>query len=451
MTGNRDVLSRGQAFSLLAGGGGSVGEFIGAGGQGSVYVADCAGRTLALKWYHPQVVLADVGLRSRIARMIEQGPPDRNFVWPLEFVGIEGLPSFGYLMPLISGDRRPLKDLFAPPPKNINPPLAPRASACFDIASSFQKLHATGYCYQDINLGGFFIDPLRGSVQICDADNISVDGELGGVYGTRKFMAPEVVLRKAIPSTASDLYSMAVLLFYILFNWHPLDGKRVTETKIMDQAAEMRLYAQTPRFLFDPLDQSNGPAPGVHDWVVARWKAMTAPIRALFTRVFTLGLAQPGARPVEGEWRGALDHLRNSIVACPSCAFEHGLDRESWRGGAHCVACGASLAAPPLLTAGYDPLLLTSRRTIFGYQLTSWFIDDDASPLASVASHPRDAAILGLQNLAASQWSARTADGRRVDVGPGKTVRVVEGLDIDFGERHGVITNAAPARPGSAT
>ena len=269
MTGNRDVLSRGQAFKFLAGGGGSVGEFIGAGGQGSVDVADCAGRTLALKWYHPQVVLADVGLRRRIARMIEQGPPDRSFVWPLDFVEIEGLPSFGYLMPLISGDRRPLKDLFAPPPKNINPPLAgapPPVSTSPPVSRSCMR-QAIAIRY--INLGGFFIRSASGgSVQICDADNISVDGEkLGGVDGTRKFMAPEVALRKAIPSTASDLYSMAVLLFYILFNWHPLDGKRVTENK--DHGSGRRDPARTPRH------------PGSCS---TRWTSPTVPRPAFTTR-----------------------------------------------------------------------------------------------------------------------------------------------------------------------
>ena len=83
------------------------------------------------------------------------------------------------------------KDLFVPPPRGVNPGLEIRATACFDIATSFQRLHATGYCYQDINFGGFFIDAERGTIQICDADNIAVDGEPGGVYGTRKFMAPE--------------------------------------------------------------------------------------------------------------------------------------------------------------------------------------------------------------------------------------------------------------------
>lgn len=445
MTPSRDALARGQPFRLLSGGVGTVGELIGSGGQGSVYAADTAGRRLALKWYHPNVALADVTLRARIARMVKQGPPDLNFVWPLDFAEIEGSPSFGYVMPLISGDRRPLKDLFAPPPRGINPSLDIRATACFDIATSFQRLHATGYCYQDINFGGFFIDAERGTIQICDADNIAIDGQPGGVYGTRKFMAPEVVRRETLPSTKTDLYSMAVLFFYMIFNWHPLDGKREAQAGVMDQATELKLYGQDPGFIFDPNSDANGPLPKVHDWVVARWAAMTERMRTLFVRVFTLGLTRVQDRPLESEWRSALAHLRESIVNCPACGFAHGVDHAMQLRGCKCVICGTALPLPPLLNVGRDPVLLAPRHKICEYQLSPGYVVTDEAPMAAVESHPRDPAILGLQNIGAGQWSAHTLDGNKVTVVPGKTVRIVDGIAINFGFREGTISGVAAA------
>jgi eukaryotic-like serine/threonine-protein kinase len=443
MTPSRDALARGQPFRLLSGGVGIVGELIGSGGQGSVYAVDTAGRRLALKWYHAHVALADVTLRARIARMVRQGPPDQSFLWPLDFAEIEGSPSFGYVMPLISGDRRPLKDMFVAPPRGINPSLEIRATSCFDIATSFQRLHATGYCYQDINFGGFFIDAERGTIQICDADNIAVDGEPGGVYGTRKFMAPEVVRREALPSTKTDLYSMAVLFFYMIFNWHPLDGKREAQAGVMDQALEMKLYGQDPCFLLDPHSDANGPVPKVHDWVVARWAAMTERMRTLFIRVFTQGLTRVQDRPLESEWRSALVHLRESTVNCPACGFAHGVDRVMQQRGLSCVACGAALPLPPLLNFGRDPVLLTPRRNIFEYQMSSGYVVTDAAPLGTVESHPRDIKILGLHNVGADTWSAHTLDGNKVTIVPGKTVRIVDGIAINFGFREGTVSGVA--------
>jgi len=91
MTPTRDELARGQPFRL-SGSVGIVGELIGSGGQGAVYAVDTTGRRLALKWYHSHVVLADLTLRARIARMVRQGPPDQNFLWPLDFAEIQGSP-----------------------------------------------------------------------------------------------------------------------------------------------------------------------------------------------------------------------------------------------------------------------------------------------------------------------------------------------------------------------
>ena len=437
------MLARGRAFLLQSGGGGFVGALLGSGGQGSVYEADCAGRKLALKWYHPHVAASDATLRQRIVRMVQQGPPDQNFVWPMDIAVIQGQNSFGYLMPLISDDRRPIKDIFVSSPERINPSLVARVTACLNIATSFQKLHATGYCYQDINLGGFFIDPERGTIQICDADNISVDGELGGVYGTRKFMAPEVLRREGLPSTKTDLYSMAVLFFYMIFNWHPLDGKAEASIAMMNPAAEMALYGTNPRFIFDPHDRSNGPVAGTHDWIVARWKALPEAMRQIFIRVFTGGLMQPELRPLESEWRNALDQLSEAIVVCASCGFEHGVDEGLISGGCQCLICNATMELPPLLTTKRAPLLLKLRRKILEYQLGTGYVDPAAPIIAAVQSNPRDPAILGLQNMHHSTWTARAQDGQTLAVGPGKTVRIVEGLDIEFDPYHGLVSNVA--------
>ena len=445
MIAKTDTLARGQAFRLKSGGGGFVGALVGSGGQGSVYEADCGGRKLAMKWYHPHVAVSDATLRQRISRMVQQGPPDQNFVWPMDIVEIDGLNSFGYVMPMISGDRRPLKDMFTRTDESINPSLVARVTACLNIATSFQKLHATGYCYQDVNLGGFFIEPERGTVQICDADNISVDGELGGVYGTRKFMAPEVLRREALPSTKTDLYSMAVLFFYLIFNWHPLDGQAEANIPLLNAAAELKLYGTNPKFIFDPTDQSNGPVPGVHDWIVARWKAMPEALRLLFVRMFTGGLMQAGLRPVESEWRNALDQLSEAVVACSSCGFEHGVDERLLESGCHCLICNAKVELPPLLTTKRSPLLLKVRRKIVEYQMSTGYVDLTAPVIASVQSNPKDPSIMGLQNMHTATWTVQAEDNRVLSVPPGKTVRIVDGLNITFGQYHGLISNVAAA------
>ena len=80
---------------------------------------------------------------------------------------------------------------------------------------------------------------------ICDNDNVSANGiDNSSVYGTPRFMAPEIVMGRASPSRNTDLYSLAVLLFYMFMMGHPLEGKLEAEIKCMDIHAMNKLYGR---------------------------------------------------------------------------------------------------------------------------------------------------------------------------------------------------------------
>jgi DNA-binding helix-hairpin-helix protein with protein kinase domain len=434
-------LAQGQIVRLTGcGSTGIVGPLIGAGGQGAVYVCDVGGRRLALKWYHPNVVQQDRTLRERISRLVALGPPDERYLWPLDRAEIDGSQEFGYFMPLMSGDRRPLKDIIAAPPRRLELTLEARAAACFEVADSFQQLHAEGLCYQDINFGAFFVDPLRGSILICDADNITIDGQLGGVYGTRKFMAPEVVRREAIPSMKTDLYSMAVLFFYIIFGWHPLDGRREAEIITLDQAAERRLYGVDPLFIFDPTNDANGPVAGLHGWVVARWRAMPAALRDLFTRSFTVGLSNPEAgRVVETEWRQAFARLRDAVARCAGCGFEIPVNVETAQSPPICLACGKTVPRPTRITIGNYLVAALPGSELYRHHVEPGASVILAQPVGRIEQHPTNAEIVGLHNLSSEPWTGQLRNGNLLPVAPGRTVRVVDGLGVDFGHRRGIV------------
>lgn len=414
-------------------------DVLGAGGQGAVYAVECEGTRFALKWYHPHVLNVDVSLRDRLTRAVHRGPPDNTFLWPIDFVEIRGQPSFGYLMPLRAQHLRCMRDLIARPPQRLELDLATRLTVCVRIAESMLALHAKGFCYQDINFGNVFLDADTGAVCICDNDNVDVDGTPGGVYGTRKFMAPEVVRREALPSSRTDLFSMAVLFFYVLIGWHPLEGKREAEIPMMDAAGELSLYGSSPRFIFDPDDASNGPVPGYHDGVVARWKALSAPLQALFVRAFGPGLMSPEARVLETEWIAAMSQAMTAIQHCPSCGAEHVFDPRARRIPPRaCVACARPLPEPPHLLIGRQAVVLNADGAVPLYAISGGRPDRTRSG-ATVERHPSDPNVVGLCNRSATAWTLRLPDGRSATVQPGRTFRLIDGAGIDFGGRKGLV------------
>lgn len=447
-------LALGQEFKLRnAGTTGIVGQKLGAGGQGVVYMCDVGGRQLALKWYHPHVVEIDTTLRSRIERLVTEEPPDKRFLFPIDLVTIPGRAEFGYVMPVISSDRRPFADIQEKGPKRLVLPLETWATVCYEIAESFQNLHTRGLCYQDINFGGFFIDPVRGGVLICDPDNITVEGLLGGVLGARGFMAPEVVRGEAIPSSRTDLYSMAVLFFHALFQWHPLAGRREAALQPRNAETLTAFYRSEPPFIFDPNDGSNALPSGdpFFEWVRARWNAMPPGLRNLFTRSFTAGSRDPDERVVELEWRAAMARLRDAVAQCPNCTSE--IPLEPAPAGPplpECPHCRGAVPRPVRMTLGRYLVPMLPTRQLYAHHV------DGAAPItlresvARVDVHPSDETIVGLRNLTKTPWRGRTTDGKPVVIVPDRTVRIVDGLGIDFGQREGVVIGADQAAKTAA-
>jgi serine/threonine protein kinase len=127
--------------------------------------------------------------------------------------------------------------------RRIDPSFRALSTAGFHLAHSFLQLHSKGLCCHDISFGNLFLDPDTGESLICDNDNVTVDGETGaGVLGTPRFMAPEVVTGQGQPGIQTDLYSLAVLLFYLFVVHHPLEGARELAIHSFDLPAMNRLY-----------------------------------------------------------------------------------------------------------------------------------------------------------------------------------------------------------------
>jgi eukaryotic-like serine/threonine-protein kinase len=411
-----------------------VREFLGAGGQGEVYRVHIHGSDPyvdnALKWYFPHA--ATEVQRKIITELLDVGAPDGRFLWPLDLASCRGGPSgFGYVMPLRESAFHGLVDLMN---GHVAPSFKALSTAAYGLADSFLRLHALGYCYRDISFGNVFFDPRNGRVLICDNDNVGVDGRTPPtVSGTSGFMAPEVMRREAFPSTTTDLFSLAVLLFLMLFVHHPLLGRRELDEPSLDPSAQFRLYAVNPTFIFDPEDDSNAPVEGHHDNALIYWKIYPAFIRSLFTRAFTEGLTDPHSRVRESEWRLAMVQLRDLLMHCPSCTAECFFD-PAVRAVPPCWRCGET-AAPPLrlvFTTSSDVVILDRGGEVHRHHLGAPRYQFD-EPVGSVVEHPSNPRILGLRNQTRSAWTATTASGlvRRVD--PGRSIALMAGTRLDFG------------------
>jgi serine/threonine protein kinase len=420
-----------------------VEDFLGAGTQGEVYQVTTAGKQLALKWYFRETMQLDPRLRERLEVAIRSGPPSDRYLWPIEVVAAEGIQGFGYLMPLREKRFKGINDLMR---QRVDPSFRTLTTAGFELAHHYLLLHSQGFCYRDISFGNVFFDPDTGEVRICDNDNVDVDANLlGGVLGTPRFMAPEIVRREAVPSRHTDLYSLAVLLFYMFFIHHPLDGKRELAIHSFDAAAMNKLYGLEPLFIFDPENESNRPVPGEQDNPLLYWPIYPQLLRDCFTKAFTNGIRDPlHGRVAEGEWRRVMIRLRDSIFYCSRCRAENFYDPAVVASTAEkakkCWSCGQELQTPVRMRIGRDVVVLNHDTHLHHHHLDPGRLYDFSVPIAEVTRHPTNPQLWGLKNLSEEKWVFVAGDGSALrDVPPGRGVTLVSGAKINFGKVVGEI------------
>lgn len=435
------ILKPGQTVQTASGAPCKVGDFLGGGGQGEVYKAEVSGQTVALKWYFPAQATPEQ--RAALELLVKKGPPNAKFLWPLELTQSPDVHGFGYIMPLRESRFKGIVDLMK---RRIEPTFRALATAGLELADSYLELHAQGLCYRDISFGNVFFDPDTGEALICDNDNVAVNKEAhSGVLGTPRFMAPEIVRGEARPSTQTDIFSLSVLLFYMLMVHHPLEGKRELAIKCLDLPAMNKLYGTEPLFIFDPGDDSNRPVPGTHDNAIAFWPLYPQFLRDLFTEAFTLGLRDPPERVRESEWRVAMVRLRDSIVYCAHCGAENFYDADALKasGGqpGNCWACDTPIQLPPRIRIDDDDhiVMLNYDTRLFPHHIYDQRMYDFSQPVAEVAQHPKDPDIWGLKNLSGEKWNVITDDGTVTDVEPGRSFRLAVGVTVNFGTKQGEI------------
>ena len=408
---------------------------IGGGGQGNVYMVSEEAELYALKWYNK--TSSTVQQYEAIEMLVDKGAPSEKFIWPLALVEGESKDNFGYIMPLIDTKRyTKLAHYFGGEIKVKR--FEPIIDACVQMAHGFNELHLSGLCYRDISFGNLFVDFENGSVLICDNDNVTFDNltDKEDIWGTHGFMAPEVVKGEKPPSSQTDLFSLAVVIFRMLHLQHPLQGKREYEIEIADFDAMMDLYGTNPVFIYDPIDETNRPVKGKKDMADAYWPFYPQFIKNRFIEAFTEGLQDPNKRIRESIWIKDLAALRGSLMYCYSCGEQVFYDKQKLGNPGNCPKCHKAIdTLPPRMRVGDNIIMLNHDTVLYNNQIHDGNVMDYETLYAKVEIHPRHPEIWGLKNLSDDGWRYQTKDGELKEVFKDGVVPIREGLELYLGSQ----------------
>ncbi len=423
-------LKVGDTVKMKFGGEAKVLREFGSGGQGTVYKVSYNGKEYALKWYHKGVFGGkEQAFYKNLENNIQKGAPTKNFLWPLGITDVHG-GVFGYIMDVRPAGFYELTEFFVGTPKQKQihfKSFAAQTEAAINIIQGFRELHNSGYSYQDINNGNFFINPENGKVLICDNDNVSPFGTNLGILGKQRYMAPEVVTGKNDPDKQSDRFSLAVILFRLLFINHPLEGKRSTPP-CMTKELERRYYGEEPVFVYDPNDDRNRPVPGTDRNLKTFWPVYPEYIRGLFEKAFSSDVMMKKApRIIEKEWLDAFFRLKASIIKCPHCKQETFITQA---GDNKCIEC------KKIIPVKNEVEFSTVRIPLYpGVKIMLWHVDssqnDIEAQIGEVIANPSNPALFGLKNTSSISWKINLPDGSQKPLEPGKVVPLKEGFNIE--------------------
>lgn len=419
---------KGQRIKTVSGGELEVIQKLGEGGQGVVYKVNYNGKPLALKWYFGNKLNNADKFYRNIQNNIKQGTPTGAFLWPLEITEyFEG--SFGYLMELRPPEYKDFSLFLLAKVHFANIEALINTALC--ITNGFRELHNRGYSYQDLNDGNFFVNPKTGDVLICDNDNVAPYGENLGIAGKCRYMAPEVVMGQKRPDSHTDRFSLAVVLYMLLFLNHPLEGKR-TMCPCLTEELERKFYGSDPVFVWDPANDANRPVRGVHTNEIKLWPLYPAFVRKTFEKAFSHEVMvgnDTTHRVIEKEWQEVFTTLRDLTIKC-SCGSETFIDpsQQSCR----CINCGKSVERPPILKVKKYHAALAPGKKLYACHV-QYDSDDFKEAKGEVISSRNNPSLLGLRNDSNNTWEAILPNGSSKGYPNGQVIKLGKGIKINFG------------------
>jgi TolB-like protein/Tfp pilus assembly protein PilF len=150
-------------------------------------------------------------------------------------------------------------------------PFPPSEAAAIggEVAKALAAVHAAGLLHCDVKAQNV-VRETTGRVVLMDlgagrlAPEMRDDGEqLSDIAGTPRYMAPELFVAGAAPTKATDIYSLGVLIYFLVAGEYPTDGKTLGDLRRAHEAGRIRklssIRKDLPRPLLEIVDRSLDP------------------------------------------------------------------------------------------------------------------------------------------------------------------------------------------------
>lgn len=185
-------------------------------------------------------------------------------------------------------------------------------SICIELCKLFARIHSVNYCFNSITADDIIITPNMECKLINDKKIVSQDDK-GYQVNREKTSAPEIIRNEVRPNINTDKYTMAFLIFGLLFKSDPFEGNKMLSTVYYTKEEELKAY-ENPIFVYSPEDKSNMPVYGIHSVLIKYWNRFyPESIKLIFKESFVAGVNSPEARIEDNTFIDRLNSFKTIV------------------------------------------------------------------------------------------------------------------------------------------
>jgi DNA-binding helix-hairpin-helix protein with protein kinase domain len=285
---------------------------IGTGGQGEVWLTE-GGRRI-VKLLNPRTDAEALRRQLAFVRRL-----DLSGLHVAKPIAVLRRPHVGYVAEFL-GEMKSIRSLMEAPHTDLlrwhieTGGLRRRLRLLAHVGEALLGLHARGVVYNDLSPNNVFVsDPVHATeAWLIDLDNLCHDSDPRRSIITSGYGAPELVAGTAGPTSLSDAWSFAVLVWQTLTLTHPLIGDWVNEG---EPELEVEAFSGRLPWVGHSQDDRNRSSSGLPADLVLATK-----LTELATRTFEAGVNDRKRRTSVAEWVDRLHAAADQTMVCPGCA-----------------------------------------------------------------------------------------------------------------------------------
>lgn len=355
---------------------------------------------------------------------------------------------------------------------------------CIELCKLFASVHSMGYCFNGITGKDIIITQNKECKLLNDNKIVSINDDSYEV-NYEKTCAPEILRKESRPNISSDKYTMAYLVFGLLFKSDPFEGCRTLNEVYYTKEDELKAYKH-PIFVYNYKDKSNMPVYGIHSILIKYWnKFYSEDIKTIFKQNFVDGVDEYEARvedttfiekltnfkcivdskninqqdeqlKLQNHQDTNLKNKKDNLLDKTKERLKQGFDdikslknhdNKEFEEKQNVIEINKDAAKKPVEDAKYMLRIDYSYHgaenedygvlpLVPGIEIPNSMIGyEDIKPekiVGKVIQNAKHKGVIGIKNLSQHNWLATKGDREAKEFPPGKVIVITEGVKIDF-------------------